>query len=112
MLVPLAAASEASFAGNVNLAWDPVASATGYRLHYGTSSGNYPSSIDAKSETRITVFGLTDGTRYFFAVKAYNASTTSNFSNEVSAVPMTSPSPFPPDTTPPTRPQGFRISAP
>jgi hypothetical protein len=30
----------------------------------------------------------------------------------VSAVPMTSPSPFPPDTTPPTRPQGFRISAP
>ncbi len=110
LLVSLAVVSGTSLAGNVNLAWDPVASATGYRLHYGTSSGNYPASIDAKNQTTLTVFGLTDGTRYFFAVKAYNTTTTSNFSNEVSAVPVASPSPFPPDTTPPARPQGLRIS--
>ncbi len=109
LLIPLAVSAN-SLAGNVNLAWDPVASATGYRLHYGTSSGNYPSSVDAQSQTTVTVFGLTDGTRYYFAVKAYNTTTTSNFSNEVSVVPATSPPPFPADTTPPARPQGLRIS--
>jgi hypothetical protein len=111
LLTPLLAASGNSLAGNVNLAWDPVANATGYRLHYGTTSGSYPSSVDAKNQTTVTVFGLTDGTRYYFAVKAYNTTTTSAFSNEVSAVPASSPSPFP-DTTPPARPQGLRIRAP
>jgi hypothetical protein len=109
LLIPLLAASGSSFAGNVNLAWDPVATATGYRLHYGTSSGNYASSVDAKNQTTITVFGLTDGTTYFFAVKAYNSTTTSNFSNEVSAVPASSPNPFP-DTTPPAQPKNLRIT--
>lgn len=109
LLIPLLAASGNSAAGNVNLAWDPVANATGYRLHYGTSSGNYSSSVDAKNQTTVTVFGLTDGTTYFFAVKAYNSATTSNFSNEVSAVPASSPNPFPGDTTPPAQPQGLHI---
>jgi chitodextrinase len=112
LLIPLLAASENSLAGNVNLAWDAVANATGYRLHYGTSSGNYSSSIDAKNQTTVTVFGLTDGTRYHFAVKAYDTTTTSDFSNEVSAVPASSPNPFPADTTPPARPQGLHIRVP
>jgi Fibronectin type III domain len=109
LLIPLLVASESSLAGNVNLAWDPVATATGYRLHYGTSSGNYSSSVDAKNQTTITVFGLTDGTTFFFAVTAYNSATTSGFSNEVTAVPASSPSPFP-DTTPPAQPKNLRIA--
>jgi fibronectin type 3 domain-containing protein len=109
LLIPLLAASGNSVAGNVNLAWDPVATATGYRLHYGTSSGNYSSSVDAKNQTTITVFALTDGTTYFFAVTAYNSATTSGFSNEVTAVPASSPSPFP-DTTPPAQPKNLRIT--
>ena len=102
-----------SVAGQLKLAWDPVTDATGYRLHYGTvtgkNTGTYTTSIDVQNNTTVTVPGLTDGTRYFFAVKAYNVTTTSDFSNEVDGVPATSPSPFPPDTTPPAQPQGLRI---
>jgi hypothetical protein len=114
VLVPLVAVSGNSLAGQVKLAWDPVANATGYRLHYGTSSGSYSSSVDAQSQTTVTVSGLTDGVRYYFVVTAYNSTTTSNFSNEVSAVVPTSTAasnPFPADTTPPARPQGLRIRA-
>ena len=108
LLVPLAVSAD-SLAGQVKLAWDPVTDATGYRLHYGTSSGNYSSSIDTSNNTSVTVPGLTDGARYFFAVKAYNNTTTSGFSNEVSGVVAPSPSPFSPDTTAPAQPQGLRI---
>jgi hypothetical protein len=111
LLVPLTVSGN-SLAGQLKLAWDPVANATGYRLHYGTSSGNYPSSIDAQNSTSVVVPGLTDGARYFFAVKAYDATTTSGFSNEVSGVAPASSAgsnPFTPDTTPPARPQGLRV---
>ena len=111
LLISLSA-SGSSLAGQVKLAWDAVANATGYRLHYGTVSGNYSSSIDAQNSTSVTVPGLTDGARYFFAVKAYNSTTTSDFSNEVSGVvPASSAAsnPFTPDTTPPAQPQGLRV---
>jgi PKD repeat protein len=85
LLVALTVSGD-SLAGQLKLAWDPVTNATGYRLHYGTSSGNYPSSIDAQTSTSVTVPGLTDGARYFFAVRAYDSATTSGLSNEVSAV--------------------------
>jgi hypothetical protein len=109
LLTTLLAGSGDALAGNVKLAWDPVAGATGYRLHYGTASGNYSSNIDATNQTTITVLGLTDGVTYFFAVKAYNSSTTSAFSNEVNAIPASSPSPFP-DTTPPAQPKNLKIT--
>ena len=115
LLVALIAVSENSFAGQLKLAWDAVADATGYRVYYGTSSGNYSSSVDAQNQTSATVSGLTDGARYYFAAKAYNSATTSDFSNEVSAVVPASAgtsNPFTPDTTPPVRPQGLRIVAP
>jgi PKD repeat protein len=86
LLVAVVAVSGNSFAGQVKLAWDPVANATGYRVHYGTSSGGYSSSVDAQAQTAVTVSGLTDGVRYYFAVKAYDSTTTSNFSTEVSTV--------------------------
>jgi PKD repeat protein len=86
LLVALVAVSGNSFAGQVKLAWDPVAQATGYRVHYGTSSGNYASSVDAQNQTTVTVPGLTDGMRYYFAVKAYNGTTTSDFSPQINTV--------------------------
>jgi fibronectin type 3 domain-containing protein len=112
LLVGLVVVSGKSFAGQLKLAWDPVANATGYRLYYGTSSGNHSSSVDAKNQTIVTMSGLTDGVRYYFVVTAYDSTTTSNFSNEVSGVvPASSAtsSPFGVDTTPPAQPQGLRI---
>ena len=72
-----------SVAGQVTLAWDAVASATGYKVHYGQDSSSYSSSVDAKSVTSYTVPGLTDGARYYFAVTAYGAAgtTESGYSN-------------------------------
>ena len=101
-LLALVAINGNSFAGQVRAAWDAVANATGYRLYYGTSSGNYSSSIDATNQTTLTVSGLTDGARYYFVVKAYNSTTTSNFSAEASAVVAAAPVPSftpPPPTT-------------
>ena len=115
VLVALIAVSGNSYAGQLKLAWDAVAGATGYRLYYGTSSGNYASNVDAQNQTSATLTGLTDGARYYLAVKAYNSTTTSNFSNEVSAVVPASSgtsNPFMPDTTPPAAPQGLRIVMP
>ena len=114
-LVALIAVSENSLAGQLKLAWDAVSGASGYRLYFGSSSGNYSSSVDAQNQTSATVSGLTDGARYYFAAKAYNSTTTSNFSNEVSAVVPASAgtsNPFTPDTTPPAAPRGLRIVVP
>jgi len=74
------------FAGQVNLAWNAsTGSVSGYKVYYGTASGNYASNVSAGTATTTTVSGLTDGSTYYFAVKAYDsAGNESGFSNEVS----------------------------
>jgi hypothetical protein len=72
---------------NVKLAWDPSSDSlvTGYRLYYGTSSGNYTNVIDAGNRTDYTVTGLDAGTTYNFAATAYtSAGDESTFSNVTS----------------------------
>ncbi|ESS72439.1 PDK repeat-containing protein [Methyloglobulus morosus KoM1] len=77
------------FAGALNLAWDPSTSTgvAGYKLYYGQASKNYTSSVDVGNTTSYQMTGLTAGSTYFFALKAYNAakSIESSFSNEASA---------------------------
>ncbi len=90
VVVALVAVSGNSLAGQLSLAWDPVAGATGYKLYYGTATGSYSSNVDAKNVTSYTVAGLTNGARYYFAVQAYNATATSGYSSEVNAVVPTS----------------------
>ena len=70
--------------------WDPVTAAnlSGYRIYYGISPGVYVQSagqgLDAGNLTSYAVVGLTSGTRYYFAVRAYDASgAESPYSNEV-----------------------------
>ncbi len=77
---------KAAFADNVSLAWDANSEADleGYRVYYGTSSGNYSVVTDVGKVTTFTVTNLGPGT-YYFAVTAYNSNTESSFSNEVSA---------------------------
>ena len=75
------------FAEQVTLVWDPAAgNVGGYRLYYGRASGNYTSNIKIGNQTSYTLAELTVGTTYYFAITAYDGTTTieSGFSNEVS----------------------------
>ena len=86
LVLGLLALTGGAFAGSVNLAWDAVSGASGYRVSYGTTSAQYTANLDAGSNTSAAVAGLTDGTRYYFAVRAYAGTVTSGYSNEVSAI--------------------------
>jgi len=98
--------SSTVFAGGIQLAWDsspdPV---SGYRLYYGTSSGNYTKSMDVGKVTTYTLPGLQDGLLYYIAVRAYNDSEESNYSNEVFGVSE------PDDTTPPAQVSSFQATS-
>jgi len=70
----------------VTLQWDPnlEADLAGYRVYYGTSSGNYSHSLDVGKTTTCTVSNLQDGMPYYFAATAYDtAFAESEFSSEV-----------------------------
>lgn len=78
------AVTSTAWAGTVNLAWDPLASASGYRVHYGQSPGSYTQVEDVGAATQATITGLADCTNYYFAVKGYSATGESgSFSNQV-----------------------------
>ncbi len=82
------------FAGEATLSWNPPTTNTdgttlidlaGYRVYYGTSSGNYSQVINVGNVTIYTVNNLTEGVTYYFAVTAYNTfRNESEYSNEVS----------------------------
>ncbi len=73
-------------AREVTLAWNanPEPVLGGYRLYYGTSTGNYTSVVDVGKQTTYTVFGLENSKPYYFAVTAYDVArrVESGFSNE------------------------------
>ena len=80
-------------AQQVQLTWDaplqtngtPVPNLAGYKLYYGSQSGQYPTMIPVGMKTTYTVTNLSAGRTYYFAAKAYNSTgTESAFSNEVS----------------------------
>src|SRR5262245_7655371 len=63
----------------------------GYRVYYGTAPGSYTASIDVGKVTSATLVTLSDCTRYYVAIKAYDASGNQSaaFSNEVTGHPST-----------------------
>jgi hypothetical protein len=90
-------------AATITLAWNPNSESNlaGYVLFYGTSPGVYTSSIDVGAALSYSVPSLTPGTRYYFAVRAYNTAGESGpLSPEVSDVAEDAPPPPPPP--PPT----------
>jgi len=85
----------ASGTGSVTLSWTAPTKNTngtaltnlaGYRVHYGTSAGNYTHTVELpnKSLTSVVIEDLTPA-RWYFAVRAYNTSgVESTFSGSVS----------------------------
>jgi hypothetical protein len=74
-------------AAYLDLAWDPNLEPDlgGYRIYYGTESGNYINFIDVGNVTYYALGSLLDGIRYYIAITAYDtAGNESSFSGEVS----------------------------
>lgn len=71
-------------AATVYLTWDPVPTATGYKMYYGTASRVYNPAIDVGNITNGGI-PLNPGT-YFFAVAAYNKYGESDYSDELSNI--------------------------
>ena len=74
-------------AQSVMLAWDqsPETNIAGYYVHYGLASRTYTNAVSAGTATSVTVFGLEEGTTYYFAATCYNdLGLESDYSNEVS----------------------------
>ena len=72
----------------VSLEWDPPSDTThveGYRIHYGTESGNYTEQLEVPgaSSSSATIAGLELGRRYYFAATSYNGTQESGYSQEV-----------------------------
>ncbi len=73
-------------AADVTLAWDasPDTTVVGYRVYYGSVSGNYTNFIQVGNVTTATVTNLRAGNRYYFAATANDSDDLeSPFSNEV-----------------------------
>jgi len=71
----------------ISLAWDAntTPGIAGYKVHYGTSSGNLSAVIDVGNMTNYTVSNLQSGITYYLAVSDYNTSgQQSGYSNEIS----------------------------
>jgi hypothetical protein len=74
------------YSAQVTIAWDANSEpeVAGYKLHYGTSAGQYPSLSDAGGQTACTLAGLQAGVVYFFAATAYDTyGNQSSYSQEV-----------------------------
>lgn len=84
LISALLLAAPAADAGRIAVSWEPVPGATGYRIYYGDSSGQYTESVDAGLATEGALVGLDNCRTWFVAVKAYNAAGESTeFSNEI-----------------------------
>ena len=86
--------------GTATVFWNPVTTYTnnlpltpaGYTIHYGTASGLYSTNknillgqLANPNSPSYTITGLSQGTRYYFAVSAYDSSNVSSaLSTEVS----------------------------
>ena len=85
---PAAVTGLAATAGNaqVSLTWNASAGATGYYVKRSTTSGT-ESKISTQPGTNFTDTGLTNGTKYYYVVSAYNSYGEGANSAEVSATP-------------------------
>ncbi len=62
--------------------WKQIATATGYKIFWGTTSRIYSYSQDVGTNLQYQVPNLAQGKTYYFSGKSYNASQTSPYGNE------------------------------
>ncbi|MFZ3381735.1 MAG: glycoside hydrolase family 44 protein [Candidatus Acidiferrales bacterium] len=79
----------------VALTWTSTSGATGYYVKRSTTTGGPYTQIATETAASYTDTGLTNGTKYFYVVAAYNSAGTGQNSAEVSATPA-----LPPPATP------------
>jgi hypothetical protein len=75
LLIALVLLIATSPASAIVLAWDPndEPDVAGYRVYYGTASGDYSEVVDVGNATSTPIEGLLPGATYFFVVTAYNS---------------------------------------
>lgn len=105
VVAPGAPTNLSAVSGNAlaNLAWQAVTGATSYNLYRGTATNAQAATPIATNITGTTFSntGLTNGTTYFYKVRAVNSAGAGNPSNEAMAKPE---APAPPPPTAPTAP--------
>jgi len=76
---------------------------TGYRIYYGTTTGDHPDKIEVGNVTQypLSSLPLSDSKTYYLVVRAFNTAGESTDSNEVSWSAG--------DNTPPLPPQGVTV---
>ena len=78
--------------GRASLSWRPVDGVTGYRIKRGTVAGGpYVTLPTTITGTSFNDSPLSNGVTYYYRVTAFNDTSVSNDSNEVSATPMAAP---------------------
>ncbi len=94
----------AATAGNAQIAlsWASDSGATGYYVKRSTTTGGPYTQIATQSFASFTDTGLTNGTKYFYVVAAYNSAGSSANSAEASATPA---------LPPPSAPAGLSAAA-
>jgi fibronectin type 3 domain-containing protein len=73
--------------GQVTLNWNTVDGVLSYKV-YQSSGGQYTQITEGLAGTSYTADGLTNGTMYYFVVKASNAGGDSENSNQAGAAPV------------------------
>lgn len=98
-----------ALAGDVTVSWDANTEAdlAGYKVYYGTGSGNYQNIVDVANVTSHQITELAEGFTYFFAVTAYDSTgNESEYSQEVNIfIPIITP----PDITAPFAPTNVTV---
>jgi len=71
-----------------------IKSLAGYKVYTGTASGSYSQNVNVGNVTSYTNSSLNDGTTYYFAITAYDASgNTSGYSNQATFTTAATPPP-------------------
>ncbi|ADV82904.1 malectin domain-containing carbohydrate-binding protein [Terriglobus saanensis] len=88
VLQPPANLSAVGGTGQINLTWSASTGATTYSVFRGTASGVEAAFATNLAGTSYADTAVTNGTKYFYFVKAVNSNGSSTASNEVSAMPI------------------------